>query len=53
MFGFLSQAFVTLLVIIDPFAVVPTFMMLTRNDSSFNKSNVLRLKPLLFQQSFY
>ncbi len=31
---FLWQTFVTLLVIIDPFMVVPVFMGLTRNDSS-------------------
>ena len=34
MSDFLWQAFVTLLVIIDPFMVVPVFMGLTRNDSS-------------------
>lgn len=31
--GFLWQAFVTLFVIIDPFAVLPMFIALTRNDS--------------------
>ena len=31
---FLSQAFVTLLVIIDPFAVVPVFVSLTRNETA-------------------
>ena len=34
---FLWQAFVTLLVIIDPFAVVPMFVGLTRNDTVINK----------------
>ena len=34
MSDFLWQAFVTLLVIIDPFMVVPVFISLTRNDSS-------------------
>jgi multiple antibiotic resistance protein len=34
MSDFLWQAFVTLLVIIDPFMIVPVFISLTRNDSS-------------------
>lgn len=34
---FLWQAFVTLIVVIDPFAVVPMFVSLTRNDSLVNK----------------
>ena len=34
---FLWQAFVTLFVIIDPFAVVPMFVALTRNESAISK----------------
>jgi len=34
---FLWQAFVTLFVVIDPFAVVPMFIYLTRNDTVPNK----------------
>lgn len=34
---FLWQSFVTLLVVIDPFAVVPMFVSLTRNDTPLNK----------------
>lgn len=34
---FLWQAFVTLFVIIDPFAVVPMFVALTRNESGLSK----------------
>lgn len=34
---FLWQAFITLIVIIDPFAVVPTFVGLTRNESAAYK----------------
>jgi multiple antibiotic resistance protein len=34
---FLWQAFVTLFVVIDPFAVVPMFVALTRNETSANK----------------
>ena len=37
---FLSQAFVTLIVIIDPFAVVPMFVSLTRNDSQAHKKKI-------------
>jgi len=33
----LYQAFIKLFVIIDPFAVLPMFVMLTRNDTSINK----------------
>lgn len=35
--GFLWQAFVTLFVIIDPFAVLPMFIALTRNESLIQK----------------
>ena len=34
---FLWQAFVTLFVVIDPFAVVPMFVALTRNETKINK----------------
>lgn len=34
---FLWQAFVTLFVVIDPFAVVPMFVALTRNETTANK----------------
>lgn len=34
---FLWQAFVTLFVVIDPFAVVPMFVALTRNETTVNK----------------
>lgn len=34
---FLWQAFVTLFVVIDPFAVVPMFVALTRNETAINK----------------
>lgn len=34
---FLWQAFVTLFVVIDPFAVVPMFVALTRNETTINK----------------
>lgn len=34
---FLWQSFVTLLVVIDPFAVIPVFLALTRNDTVANK----------------
>lgn len=37
MHEFLWQAFVTLLVVIDPFAVIPAFIGLTRNDTPANK----------------
>ncbi len=37
MHEFFWQAFVTLLVVIDPFAVVPMFVSLTRNDTLANK----------------
>lgn len=34
---FLWQAFVTLFVVIDPFAVIPMFVALTRNETTINK----------------
>ncbi len=39
---FLSQAFVTLLVIIDPFMVVPVFISLTRTDSSLQRERTAK-----------
>ncbi len=42
MSDFLWQAFVTLLVIIDPFMVVPVFMGLTRNDSSKHREKTAK-----------
>ncbi|MBA4249959.1 MAG: hypothetical protein C0432_03390 [Candidatus Puniceispirillum sp.] len=40
LFDFLTQSFITLLVIINPFAVVPIFLALTQKDSSDIKKKV-------------
>ena len=42
MLEFLSQAFVTLLVIIDPFMVVPVFISLTRTDTSRQRAKTAK-----------
>ncbi len=42
MSDFLWQSFVTLLVIIDPFMIVPVFIGLTRNDSSLKRERIAR-----------
>ena len=42
MLEFLSQAFVTLLVIIDPFMVVPVFISLTRDDSLLQRAKTAK-----------
>lgn len=42
MSDFLWQSFVTLLVIIDPFMIVPVFIGLTRNDSSLKREKIAR-----------
>lgn len=44
---FLTQAFVTLLVIIDPFAVVPVFVSLTRNDSKHYKKKIAKKSSII------
>lgn len=45
--GFLWQAFVTLFVIIDPFAVLPMFIALTRNDSIAHKRHIALKSTLI------
>ena len=47
MSDFLWQAFVTLLVIIDPFMIVPVFIALTRNDSSIVREKTARKACLI------
>lgn len=42
MSDFLWQSFVTLLVIIDPFMIVPVFIGLTHNDSSLKRERIAR-----------
>lgn len=42
MSDFLWQSFVTLLVIIDPFMIVPVFISLTRTDSSLQRERIAR-----------
>jgi len=42
MSDFLWQSFVTLLVIIDPFMIVPVFIGLTRTDSSLQRERIAR-----------
>jgi multiple antibiotic resistance protein len=44
---FLSQTFVTLLVVIDPFAVIPVFIALTLNDSKVAKERTARKACLI------
>jgi multiple antibiotic resistance protein len=40
--GFLWQAFVTLLVIIDPFAIVPIYMGLTKHENAVTRRSIAR-----------
>jgi multiple antibiotic resistance protein len=47
MHEFLWQTFVTLLVVIDPFAVVPVFISLTRNDSKAIKQKTAKKACLI------
>lgn len=47
MHEFLWQTFVTLLVVIDPFAVVPVFISLTRNDSTTLKRKTAKKACLI------
>lgn len=47
MHEFLWQTFVTLLVVIDPFAVVPVFISLTRNDSTALKKKTAKKACLI------
>jgi multiple antibiotic resistance protein len=46
-FQFVSQAFVTLLVVIDPFAIVPAFVGLTRHDTSQQRLKMARRASII------
>jgi multiple antibiotic resistance protein len=47
MFEYLSQAFITLFIIIDPIAVLPVFVALTRNDTAAHRREIALRSTLI------